>query len=137
MSDSIPNYESCSREALLDVLNHIDRESYPERVTEIERILKDEQWLARDKLRTQAQKERNKIHLNEKLCIPVIIFTLVILGLRLCGFIFPNASIWESFNENNLGYLIPIGIILLFLINTFLNYRDEKTTSKQKQKRMR
>ena len=81
--------------------------------------------------------KRKKIHLNEKLCIPVIIFTLVILGLRLCGFIFPNASIWESFNENNLGYLIPIGIILLFLINTFLNYRDEKTTSKQKQKRMR
>ena len=86
MNDSIPDYESDSRDSLQDVINHIDREHYPERVIEIERILKDPQWLAKDKERTEAEKERNKIHLNEKLCIPVIIFAVTILGLRFFGF---------------------------------------------------
>lgn len=125
----MPDYESCSKEDLLDVLNHIDRDRYPERVGEIERVLKDPRWLAKiekDKKKKLAKEEENKFQLNGRLVIPTIVFATYLLSLRIVGFFTQDADFWETYNKYNLGYAIPIGLVLLLIVNALFNNYDKK-----------
>lgn len=129
MIDTVPDYESCSKEDLLDVLNHIDQVRYPERVAEIQRVLKDPKWLAKveeDKEKKLAKTKLNKFHINRRLLIPVLVFSVYVLSLRLVGFFTRHADFWETYNKYNLGYAIPIVFILFFIINALFNNHDKK-----------
>jgi len=130
----MPDYESCSREDLLDVLRNIDRELYPERVAEVYRVLNDPAWIANEednKKRSLSEKEKPKLHINKRLDLPLLILVFLLVTTKILYFLMPDASYWDSLN-NNFKYFWPISIVTFFLANLFLNFLDKKSTNKNK-----
>ena len=84
-----PNYENCTHEELIDILNHIDKEAYPERFNRINLILNDPKKVQKLKIE-QAQLDliKDQKYLDEKVWFKGLLMILqsilvILFGLSL------------------------------------------------------
>lgn len=125
MVEKMPDYFKCTREELLDVLQQIDGDSYPERVTEVHRVLSDPEWLQVDKNGDKGSDSNKSFLINAKLIIPFVVF---VISAKLLGFIYtviPSIQIIETY-EAHLKWGIPLLFVFFLYINAGLNYLEGK-----------
>jgi|TARA_B110000908_G_scaffold167557_1_gene220694 hypothetical protein len=114
--DSEPHYSNYTLEELYDVLEHIDHDSYPERVEKIKGII---QIKMKDE---PAIKESKKFTLKEKYLFSVSILSLLIIATLFLGLIPMKGLSWITKEEAPLyywGVVSGLTVLTLFYVNKY------------------
>jgi hypothetical protein len=114
--DSEPHYSNYTLEELYDVLEHIDRDSYPERAKKIKEIIQV-------KMKDEAvKKESKKFTPKGKYLFSVSILSLIIVATLLLGLIPMKGLSWVTKEETPSFYwavVFGLALLTLFYFNKY------------------
>lgn len=125
------DYSGCTKEDLLDVLKHIDKDSYPEKVEEIHRLLSQPCISNKSSLSRSSQSAKAGFKLNSKL-LSVLVVYLILLSIIKLALIF---TLWIDFKRRWEGVIVwspLIGFLIIAYLNSLLNIYDESVRRKRK-----
>ncbi|MGJ8680950.1 hypothetical protein [Paraglaciecola sp.] len=118
--NSGPNFSNYSLEELYDVLEHIDRDKYPERVNGVKEAIKSKEQMNETKENTV----KKQLSPREKYRNTFLIQILILTSVLIAGFLPMKGFDWiTSEDEPQLywGVVVVFSIWTIFYINKFKN----------------
>ncbi len=125
------DYSSCTKEDLLDVLKHIDKDSYPEKVEEIHRLLSQSCISNKSSLSRSKQSAKAGFKLNSKLLSVLVVYSVLFTIIKLALMF----TLWIDFLRRWEGVIMWgffVGFLIIAYLNGLLNIYDESVRRKRK-----